>query len=57
MGKVYEHTHVGELGNEAIHVVIPSVSMLSGTSCRVFCPLKVVLQSQVFFNDQICTLS
>ena len=43
------YTHVGELGNEAIHVVVPSVSMLSGTGCRVFCPLKAVLQSQVFF--------
>ena len=41
--------HVGELGNEAIHVVVPSVSMLSGTGCRVFCPLKAVLLSQVFF--------
>ena len=47
----------GELGNEAIHVVVPSVSMFSGTGCGVFCPLKAVLQSQVFFYDQICTLS
>ena len=43
------YTHVGELGNEAIHVVVPSVSMLSGTGCGVFYPLKAVLQSQVFF--------
>ena len=47
------HTHVGELGNEAIHVVVPSVSMFSGTGCRVFCPLKSVLQSQVFFMIRI----
>ena len=47
------HTHVGELGNEAIHVVVPSVSMLSGTGCRVFFPLKSVLQSQVFFMIRI----
>ena len=43
---IQTHTHVGELGNEAIHVVVPSVSMFSGTAC---CPLKAVLQSQVFF--------
>ena len=42
-------THVGELGNEDIHVVVPSVSMHSATGCRVFCPLKAVLLSQVFF--------
>ena len=43
------HTHVGELGNEAIHAVVPSVSMLTGTGCRVFYPLKAVLLSHVFF--------
>ena len=47
------HAHVGELGNEAIHVVVPSVSMFSGIGCAVFYLLKAVLLSQVFFYDQI----
>ena len=44
------HTHMGELGNEANHVVVPSVSMLSGTGLQSILPFEsCIAKSGVFF--------